>query len=76
MRYPREIFAGKLASPMGWFFTFIIPILLVVNVPADVMVRLFDWPMVGFTVAASMVLLVVSRKFFRFALRQYRSASS
>src|SRR5262249_43947103 len=28
MRYPRDIFVGKYASPMGWFFTFVIPILL------------------------------------------------
>ena len=34
MRYPREIFAGPWAAPLGWFFTFVLPVLLVVNVPA------------------------------------------
>jgi len=33
-RYPKEIFMGTWAEPMGVFFTFILPILLVVNVPA------------------------------------------
>jgi ABC-2 type transport system permease protein len=77
MRYPKEIYAGTLAAPLGWFFSFIVPIILVVNVPARVMVRLFDDPfLIGFTVLSALVLLVVSRAFFRYALQKYRSASS
>ena len=76
MRYPREIFQGKYASPVGLFFTFVCPAMLVISVPADVMVRAFDPWVVGFTAAATVVLLVVSRKVFRLALRRYRSASS
>ena len=34
-RYPKEIFTGTWAEPLGDFFTFILPILLVVNVPAS-----------------------------------------
>ena len=30
-RYPREIFSGRWAEPLGQFFTFIMPILLVVE---------------------------------------------
>ena len=33
---------------MGVFFTFVLPILLVVNVPAVAMVRTLDWGMVGY----------------------------
>ena len=40
---------GTWAEPLGWFFTYIVPILLVVNVPASAMVRVLDPPMVGFT---------------------------
>jgi ABC-2 type transport system permease protein len=77
MRYPREIFAGRFASPLGWFFTFIVPILLVVNVPAQVMVkRVFDPGMIAFMVVTTVVLLFLSRRFFRYALGRYRSASS
>jgi ABC-2 type transport system permease protein len=76
-RYPREIFAGPLAYPLGWFFTYIIPILLVINLPARVMVKVLDDPaMIAFTVTVAFVMLVGSRKFFRHALGRYRSASS
>ncbi|APW58739.1 ABC transporter permease [Paludisphaera borealis] len=75
-RYPREIFSGRWAEPLGQFFTFFIPILLVSNVPANVMVRALEPAMVGLTVVAAVVLLWVSRRFFLVALRSYRSASS
>jgi ABC-type uncharacterized transport system permease subunit len=52
-------------------------VLLVVNVPARTMVRAFDEPgFVIFTLLATVILLWSSRKFFKFALRLYRSASS
>ncbi len=75
-RYPKEIFAGPWAEPLGIFFTYCVPILVVVNVPANAMVRVLDWPMVGLTVAATVLLLWLSRRFFHHALRSYRSASS
>jgi ABC-2 type transport system permease protein len=75
MRYPREIFRGW-ATPLNYFFTFIVPVLLVVNVPADTMVRVLDGRFIVLTVAATVVLLVLSRRFFRRALRSYASASS
>jgi ABC-2 type transport system permease protein len=76
MRYPREIFVGTWAAPMGWFFTFVVPMLLVVNVPARVMVKVFDPAIVAFTVAATAASFLVSWRLFRLALRSYRSASS
>jgi ABC-2 type transport system permease protein len=75
-RYPREIFLGTWAEPIGRFFTYVLPILLVVNVPARVMVKSLDPPMVLFTVVATAASLAASRTFFRHALRSYRSASS
>lgn len=75
-RYPRQIFSGRGAETLGRFFTFVVPILLVSNVPADVMVRVLDWWMVAFTAAVAIVSLWVSRRFFQVALRSYRSASS
>ena len=70
------IFAGKWAEPLGNFFTYIVPILVVSNVPANVMVRVFDPWMVAFCIAAAVLLLYLSRRFFQHALRSYRSASS
>jgi ABC-2 type transport system permease protein len=75
-RYPKEIFLGTWAEPLGLFFTFVLPILLVVNIPAGAMVRVLDLRMVGFTLAATAALFWLSRRFFRYALRSYRSASS
>ena len=75
-RYPKEIFFGTNFQAVGFLFTFILPILLVANVPADAMVRTLNPAMVAYTIAATLAALVVSRWFFRFALRSYRSASS
>jgi ABC-2 type transport system permease protein len=76
MRYPREIFQGPLASPLGWFFTFAVPVLLVISVPAEVMVKAIDARFVTFMFAVTLVLVFVSRKVFRLAMSRYRSASS
>jgi ABC-2 type transport system permease protein len=76
MRYPKEIFNGPLASPVGRFFTFIIPVLLVTNVPARTMVKVFEPWLAAYMVAATVALLAASRWFFHRALRSYRSASS
>jgi ABC-2 type transport system permease protein len=77
MRYPREIFTSTWAAPIGTFFTFVVPVMLVVNVPARIMVKALDdaW-LVAFTLLATAALAIVSRWFFRLALRRYRSASS
>ena len=75
-RYPKEIFLGTWAEPVGIFFTFILPILLDVNVPATAMVKVLDLPMVGFTLVATAAVVWASRRFFAHALRSYRSASS
>jgi ABC-2 type transport system permease protein len=77
MRYPREVFAAtSWARPVGAFFTFVVPILLVTNVPANVMVQTLDRRFIAGMVVATAALLLVSRAFFRKALRSYRSASS
>ncbi len=75
-RYPKEIFLGTWAQPIGLFFTFFLPILLVANVPANSLVRVLDPWMVLFMLGATVVVFLVSRRFFQHALRSYRSASS
>jgi ABC-2 type transport system permease protein len=78
MRYPREIFnvQGSWAAPVGFFFSFIIPIMLVTNVPARIMVVAVEPLWVAYTAAATVIVLWASRWFFKFALERYRSASS
>ncbi len=77
MRYPREIFEKTAwAIPIGAFFTFIVPVLLVVSVPATTMVKALEPGFAALMVLSAVALLLVSRWFFRRALRAYRSASS
>lgn len=76
-RYPKEIFSRVAwAEPIGVLFTFVLPILLVVNVPARAMVKALSPQMLAFTLIATVVSLWASRWFFKRALRSYRSASS
>src|SRR5262249_40849202 len=58
MRYPRQIFEGWW-RPVGLFFTFVLPVMLVVNVPAETMVKALRPDFVAYTVAATVVLLAV-----------------
>ncbi len=78
MRYPREVYCDFFwADILRRLFWYAIPMLLVVNVPASVVVRQFFEPWnVAFTFVATAVFLAFSRWFFFRALRSYRSASS
>ena len=81
-RYPMEIYHGTFGDPLRWFFTFIIPVLVVVNVPARLLVRPLDprspedWLLPLFTIFATLASLAASRWVFNRALLSYRSASS
>ena len=82
-RYPRSIYDGVDPDPLEAgeilqsAFTFIIPILLVVTVPAELIAKSMDsWNYPAIALGTSLAGLVVSRLFFNFALKRYRSASS
>jgi len=78
-RYPREIYSapGFAAAFLSETFTYVVPILLVVTVPARVLVKAIESPaFVGLCLAAAAGGLVVSRLAFKWSLRAYRSASS
>jgi ABC-2 type transport system permease protein len=81
-RYPMEIYHGPWGTPLRRFFTFAIPVLVVVNVPAQILVRpinpqsSFDWLLPGFALLATAASLIGSRWVFQRALQSYRSASS
>jgi ABC-2 type transport system permease protein len=76
MRYPKEIFNGRLGAPVGMVFTFLIPVLLVSNVPARTLAKALDPGLVVYMILATVVLVALSRWVFRRALQGYRSASS
>jgi len=78
-RYPAEIYAGPWGGPLRALCTFVIPILLVVNVPARVIAQPFSseiWGPVAGMVGAALAALAVSRIVFQRSLARYRSASS
>jgi len=78
-RYPAEIYAGPWGGPLRAVCTFVIPILLVVNVPARVISQPLSgraWLAVVGTVAAAAAALLISRLVFQRSLARYRSASS
>jgi ABC-2 type transport system permease protein len=81
-RYPMEIYEGTFGTPLRQFFTFVIPVLVVVNVPARIMARPLcatgdnAWVLPVFAVVATAVSCWASRWVFQSALRSYRSASS
>lgn len=78
-RYPKEIFTGVLGGPLRIVCTFIIPVLVVVNVPARLLALPDDssqlW-LAGYALLATALSLLVSRWIFQRALNSYRSASS
>jgi ABC-2 type transport system permease protein len=81
-RYPMEIYDGPYGRPLRHIFTFVVPILVVINVPARVLAKpLLLWSTEGlllaaFALAATAGSLAASRWVFQRALMSYRSASS
>jgi len=78
-RYPLEIYRGAVGDPIRVLFTFIIPVLIVVNVPARLLAKPLDgqnWPLAVFALFATAASLWLSRLVFTKAMRSYRSASS
>lgn len=78
-RYPMEIYQGPWGNLLQLVFTFVIPILVVINVPARLLAKPLlaaDWGLTLFALVATAASLVVSRYCFQTALNSYRSASS
>jgi ABC-2 type transport system permease protein len=77
-RYPMEIYEGTWGTPLRLIFTFVVPVLVVVNVPARLLALPLhrDWPLAGFALIATAGSLIASRIIFQRAMASYRSASS
>ena len=81
-RYPMEIYDGAWGLPLRYICLYIVPVLVVVNVPARLLAQplrpdpsLSVW-LALFAILATAGCLLVSRLLFTLALRSYRSASS
>ncbi len=81
-RYPMEIYNRGWGTPLYGFFTFVVPVLLVVNVPARLLAKPIsprtesEWTLVVWTLVATVMSIAMSRWVFKRALLSYRSASS
>ena len=81
-RYPMEIYQGTFGGGLRIAFTYVIPVLVVVNVPARLLAQPisprqpWEWYLSGFAVLATVLSLAASRWVFFTALGSYRSASS
>ena len=81
-RYPMEIYSGRFGTPLRWIFTFLIPVLIVSNVPARMLIPALspqtpaEWFLPGFAIIAVAASLIVARRVFLWSLESYRSASS
>lgn len=80
-RYPQNIYRGQSqVGEMIWFgLSFVVPLLLVVTVPARIVLRKAldpDYRVAILAPVGTILLLVASRFVFQKALSQYRSASS
>jgi ABC-2 type transport system permease protein len=74
-RYPDSIFGRGV---FRFVFSWIIPVIVVANVPARLLGRIFDdpLPLLAHLLGAAALAVGLSRALWRFALRRYSSASS
>jgi ABC-2 type transport system permease protein len=73
-RYPDAIFPWLFRVIFGW----IIPVVIIANIPARLLIKSLGqpWWLMLHLVAASSIVFLLSRSFWKFALRRYSSASS
>lgn len=73
-RYPYTIFHG----PFKFVFSWVIPVIIVANVPARILARAFEqpWLLLAQLAAAACIVVAGSRLFWWSALKRYSSASS
>lgn len=71
-KQPADIFAGFMKN----IIIFALPVALIASIPAQILMGRIGWQFSLIISANSLILFVISRLFFRFALRHYASASS
>lgn len=71
-KQPAEIFAGFMKN----IIIFALPVALVASIPAQILMGKIGWQFSLIVFINSLILFIISRLFFKFALRHYSSASS
>lgn len=79
-RYPQNFYRQSFGGELLWFgFSFIVPILLVVTVPSrHILGKALtpSWTVLLIAPATTLMMLLISRRIFKWSLSNYRSASS
>ncbi len=81
-RYPMEIYQTGWGLPLWYIFTFVLPILVIINVPARLLAQPlvprqgWEWGLAAFAFVATIASLWASRWVFQRAQKSYSSASS
>ena len=63
-------------EPLRGLITFVIPVGIMMTFPAKALMGLLSWQFVVISISVSVLILLVSLKFWQFALTKYSSASS
>lgn len=73
-RYPQSVFRGLFKFVFSW----VIPVIIVANIPAQILARSFGHPaaLLAQLAAAALIVVTGARLFWRSALKRYSSASS
>lgn len=71
-RFPIDIYK----QPLRGILTFVIPIGIMMTVPAKIFIGVFSWQLVAISIGIGMVFLLISLSFWKYALNSYSSASS
>lgn len=71
-KQPADIFTGFMKN----IIIFVLPVALIASIPAQILLGKIGWQFSLIVFANSLILFIISRFFFRFALRRYESASS
>ena len=71
-RFPTDIYSKGIQSAL----TFGLPVVIIFTIPAKALLGLLTWHGLFFAIAVSIIFFIISLRFWRFAIRQYSSASS
>jgi len=71
-RFPTDIYQKGMQA----ILTFVVPVVILVTVPAKALLGIFSWQGMIWAIVVSLIALVISLKFWYYSLRRYSSASS
>jgi len=75
-RYPADIYRPAAGGLLSFALTFIVPVLILANVPAHSLALGPQWYLIGYMFLSTIVLMTLAHRVLKASLNHYRSASS